>query len=37
MGTNAAGAAHRLMQRREILAEDAKAYIEEAAHSNIGK
>ena len=30
-------AAHRLVERREILPEDAKAYIQEAAHSNIGK
>jgi Alpha/beta hydrolase domain len=32
-----AKAAHRLVQRREILQEDAKAYIREAAHSSIGK
>jgi hypothetical protein len=32
-----AKAAHRLVMRREILKEDAKAYIEEAAHSTIGK
>jgi hypothetical protein len=32
-----AKAAHRLVQRRELLQEDAKAYIEEAAHSTIGK
>jgi hypothetical protein len=32
-----AKAAHRLVERREILKEDAKAYIEEATHSTIGK
>ena len=32
-----AKAAHRLVQRRELLREDAKAYIDEAAHSTIGK
>jgi Alpha/beta hydrolase domain len=32
-----AKAAHRLVQRREILQEDAEAYIREAAHSTIGK
>jgi hypothetical protein len=32
-----AKAAHRLVQRREILQEDADAYIREAAHSTIGK
>jgi hypothetical protein len=32
-----AKAAHRLVQRRELLTEDAKAYIAEAAHSTIGK
>jgi hypothetical protein len=32
-----AKAAHRLVQRREILQEDAEAYIREAAHSSIGK
>jgi hypothetical protein len=30
-------AAHRLVERRELLKEDAKAFIEEAAHSTIGK
>jgi hypothetical protein len=32
-----AKAAHRLVERRELLTEDAKAYIHEAAHSTIGK
>jgi hypothetical protein len=32
-----AKAAHRLVQRRELLQQDAKAYIDEAAHSTIGK
>lgn len=32
-----AGAAQRLVQRREILAEDGKAFVKEAARSNIGK
>jgi hypothetical protein len=32
-----AKAAHRLVQRREILEEDANAYIREASHSTIGK
>jgi hypothetical protein len=32
-----AKAAHRLVQRREILKEDAKAYIREASSSTIGK
>jgi hypothetical protein len=32
-----AKAAHRLVQRREILAEDAKAYIRQATHSAFGK
>jgi hypothetical protein len=32
-----AKAAHRLVQRREILQEDAEVYIREAAHSTIGK
>jgi hypothetical protein len=32
-----ARAAHRLVQRRELLQEDAKAFIREAAHSTIGK
>jgi hypothetical protein len=32
-----AKAAHRLVERREILPEDAKAYIKEAAQANIGK
>ena len=30
-------AAHRLVQRREILPEDARAYIKEASQSSIGK
>jgi hypothetical protein len=32
-----AKAAHRLVQRREILQEDADTYIREAAHSTIGR
>ena len=32
-----AKAAHRLVERREILKEDANAYIREASHSTIGK
>ena len=32
-----AGAAHRLVERRELLQEDAKTYIREAAHSTVGK
>jgi hypothetical protein len=32
-----AKAAHRLVERRELLTEDAKEYIHEAAHSTIGK
>jgi hypothetical protein len=32
-----AKAAHRLVQRRELLQEDAKAYIREASYSNVGK
>jgi hypothetical protein len=32
-----AKAAHRLVERRELLEEDAKAFIQEAAHSTIGK
>jgi hypothetical protein len=32
-----AKAAHRLVERREILKEDASAYIREASHSTIGK
>ena len=32
-----AKAAHRLVQRRELLQQDAKTYIDEAAHSTIGK
>jgi hypothetical protein len=32
-----AKAAHRLIERRELLKEDAKEFIEEAAHSTIGK
>jgi alpha/beta hydrolase family protein len=35
--TRVAGAARRLVERREILAEDRKTFIKEAAHSNIGK
>jgi hypothetical protein len=30
-------AAHRLVERRELLKEDAKAFIKEAAHSSVGK
>jgi hypothetical protein len=32
-----AKAAHRLVERRELLKEDAKAFIEDASHSTIGK
>jgi hypothetical protein len=32
-----AEAAHRLVERRELLKEDAKAFVDEAAHSTIGK
>jgi hypothetical protein len=32
-----AKAAHRLVERRELLKEDSKAFIEQAAHSTIGK
>jgi hypothetical protein len=32
-----AKAAHRLVERRELLKEDAKAFIQEAAHATVGK